>query len=129
MAPEGGRDATNHEVAAHIGTMREDVYPPTTANRCYHIIYIPDAAMKITSKEKAQNDLDSYLQRFPSRNTSLYMNSRAAFTSYRKPKAKTFKYYYIEGYHAGMGERIPLIMVHILIAHYLFIALRDDLYA
>jgi hypothetical protein len=57
MRPEGGRDATNREVAAHIGTMGEDVYPPTTANRCYHIIYIPDAAMKIVSKEKAQNDL------------------------------------------------------------------------
>jgi hypothetical protein len=28
-----------------------------------------------------------------------------------------------------MGERIPLIMIHILIAHYFFIALRDDLYA
>jgi len=58
MAPEGGRDATNHEgVAAHIGTLREDVYPSNDGEPMLYIIYIPDAAMKITSKEKAQNDL------------------------------------------------------------------------
>jgi hypothetical protein len=28
-----------------------------TVDRCFDIIYIPDAAMRIFSKEKAQNDL------------------------------------------------------------------------
>ena len=46
-----------------MGTMGEDVYSPMTenasmtVNQCFHIIYIPDATMRIVSKEKAQNDL------------------------------------------------------------------------
>ena len=74
----GGRDATCREVATHTGMEeaealfsnvnasssgghdtidRKDHHSTTTANRRFNIIYIPDAAMRIISKEKAQNDL------------------------------------------------------------------------
>ena len=87
----GGRDATDEEVALHLGIVigphipkvevpqmevedgvidRTTInYTPTMApgpstgnlqmavNRRFKIIYIPDAAMRIRSKEKAQNDL------------------------------------------------------------------------
>jgi hypothetical protein len=75
----GGRDATEEEVALYIGvgidtprvdTDMTDEYgtPPmvlgpstgdshTTADRHFKLIYIPDAAMRIYSKEKALNDL------------------------------------------------------------------------
>lgn len=74
----GGRDATHREVAFHMGTQVADSlfgksnasstggrdatdqevhHSQTTVNQCFHIIYIPDAAMRIVSKEKAQNDL------------------------------------------------------------------------
>jgi hypothetical protein len=74
----GGRDATDEEVALYIGVgfdaprvnteMKDDNYPPmelgpstgdshTTADRRFKLIYIPDASMRIYSKEKAQNDL------------------------------------------------------------------------
>ena len=48
-SPAGGHTATDKEV--------EDDHSPTMANRLFKIIYIPDAAMRIVSKEKALNDL------------------------------------------------------------------------
>jgi hypothetical protein len=53
-SPAAGRDATDQEIAFYMGIEVEDDHPPT---RCFNIIYIPDAAMRILSKEKAQNDL------------------------------------------------------------------------
>jgi len=74
----GGRDATHQEVASHMGTevadglfsmvnaspaggrnaMDQEVHhSQTMMNRRFNIIYIPDAAMRIVSKEKAKNDL------------------------------------------------------------------------
>jgi len=56
-SPAAGRDATIQEVAFYLGIQMEDDHPPTTENRCFNIVYIPDGAMRIFSKEKAQNDL------------------------------------------------------------------------
>jgi len=73
-SPAGGRDTMDQEVH-HSQTMM---------NRRFNIIYIPDAAMRIVSKEKAKNDLGYILHHCPSQNTSLYSISQAAFTLYLK---------------------------------------------
>jgi hypothetical protein len=60
-SPAGGRNATDKEVSSYMGKEAEDDaeddHSPTTATQLFKIIYIPDAAMRIVSKEKALNDL------------------------------------------------------------------------
>jgi hypothetical protein len=54
------RDATNEELALYLG-IRFDAQmvevPEEDKDPSFKLIYIPDAAMRINSKEKAQNDL------------------------------------------------------------------------
>jgi hypothetical protein len=61
ISPAGGRTATDKEVPFYTGKKAEDDveddHSPMTENRLFKIIYIPDAAMRIVSKEKALNDL------------------------------------------------------------------------
>lgn len=54
-SPTAGRDATDEEVAFHMDMEMESDHTPM--NRCFNILYIPDAAKRIVNKEKAQNDL------------------------------------------------------------------------
>jgi len=107
----------------------EDHHSQTTVNQCFHIIYIPDAAMRIVSKEKAQNDLGfipATLVRVG--NTSLYRHLTGQHSRYIQKAKLNIQCVILKVIMQEWVSVSLIIMFRIFIYHFWFLAFLDDLY-
>jgi len=119
MAPEGGRDATNHE---GCGSYRYNEGGRLPSNDGEPMLsYYIHPRCRDEDNQQGESPERSGIHTYtllPSRNTSLYMTSRASIHVHiEKPKLKHSNTIILKVIMQEWCERILLIMVHILIAH------------